>query len=66
MLPNDNLRLLVHLNDEQGQGLIFCVFAAAAKDPPKLLPVDSIVGLLQVDEGCVFPSFLALPRVDLS
>ena len=66
MFPDDDLRLLIHLDDEQGQGLIFCVFAAAAKDPPKLLPVNSVIGLLQVDEGCIVPSFLALPRVDLS
>ena len=65
MLSNDNLRLLVHLDDEQGQGLVPLVAAPAGQDTPELLSVDGVVGLLEVDEGRVVPPLLALPRVDL-
>ena len=65
MLPNDDLRLLVHLDDEEGQGLVLLVLASLSQDAPELLPIDSIVSLLEVDEGCVVPPLLTLPRVDL-
>ena len=65
MLANDDSRLLVHLDDEQGQGLVVLILAPAEEDPPELLPVDGVVGLLEVDKGCIVPPLLALPRVDL-
>ena len=65
MLADDDLRLLVHLDDEQGQGLVLLVLTPAGQDTPELLPVYRIVGLLKVDEGRVVPPLLALPRVDL-
>ena len=65
MLSNDNLRLLVHLDDEQGQGLVLLVLASLSEDAPELLPVDGVVGLLEVDEGRIISPLLALPRVDL-
>ena len=66
MLPDDHLRLLVHLDDEQRQGLVSVVAAAATQDSPQLLSVHRVVGLLQVDEGCELPPLLALPWVNLS
>ena len=66
MLSNDDLRLLVHLDDEQGQLLVPFVFASAAKDPPQFLSADSVISLLQINEGCELSSLLALPWVDLS
>ena len=65
MLSNDDLRLLVHLDDEQGQGLVLLVLASFGQDTPELLPIDGVVDLLEVDEGRVVPPLLALPRVDL-
>ena len=65
MLPDDYLGLLVHLDDEQGQGLVTLVSVSATQDPPELLSVDRVIGLLEVDEGRVVPPLLALPRVDL-
>ena len=65
MLPDDYLGLLVHLDDQQGQGLIALIPASATQDPPELLSVNSVVCFLEVDEGRVVPPFLALPRVDL-
>ena len=65
VVTNDDLRLLVHLDDEEGQGLVVLVLAPAEEDPPELLPVDGVISLLEVDEGCIVPPLLALPRVDL-
>ena len=65
MLPNNDLRLLVHLDDEEGQGLFLLVLASFCKDTPELLPVDGVVGLLEVNEGRIIPPLLALPRVNL-
>ena len=65
MLANDDLRLLVHLDYEHSQCPVGLVLAPAAQDPPELLPVDRVVGLLHVDEGCVLPPLLPLPGVDL-
>ena len=66
MLPNNHLRLLVHLDYEQRQGLISVAAAAATQDSPQLLSVHRVIGLLQVNEGCELSSLLALPWVDLS
>ena len=65
MLSNDYLRLLVHLEYEHSQCLVGLVLAPATQDPPELLPVDSVISLLQVDEGSILPPLLALPGVDL-
>ena len=65
MSPDDDLRLLVHLYNEQGQCLICLIFAPAKQDLPELLAVDGIVRLLEVDEGRVAPPLLPLPRMDL-
>ena len=65
MIANDDSRLLVHLDDEECQGLVVLIFAPAQEDPPELLPVDGVVSLLEVDEGCIVPPLLALPRVEL-
>ena len=65
MLANDDLRLLVHLDDEQGQGLVLLVLASTGQDTTELHSFDGDVGLLEIDEGRVVPSLLALPRVDL-
>ena len=65
MLADDDPRLLVHLDDEQGQGLVLLILAPAGQDTPELLPVDGVIGLLEVNEGRVVPPLLALPRVDL-
>ena len=65
MLADDDLRLLVHLDDEKVQGLVLLVLESFSKDTPELLPVDGVVGLLEVNEGRVVPPLLALPRVDL-
>ena len=66
MFSNDDLRLLIHLDDEEGQGFVALVAAPPQKDTPELLPVDGVICLLEVDEGCIVPPLLALPRVDLS
>ena len=65
MVANDDPRLLVHLDDEEGQGLVVLILAPAEEDPPELLPVDGVISLLEVDEGCIIPPLLALTRVDL-
>ena len=49
MLADDDLRLLVHLDDEQGQGLVLLVLASFGQDAPELLPVYGVVGLLEVN-----------------
>ena len=65
MLPNEDLRPLVHLDDEQGQGLVLLALAPAQQDFPELLSVDGVIGFLQVNERSIVPSLLPLPRVDL-
>ena len=65
MVANDDPRLLVHLDDEQGQGLVVLILAPAEKDPPEFLSIDRVIGLLEVDEGSIVTPFLALTRVDL-
>ena len=65
VVADDDPRLLVHLDDEEGQGLITLVLAPAEEDPPELLQVDGVISLLEVDEGRIVPPFLALTRVDL-
>ena len=65
MVAEDDPRVLVHLDDEEGQGLVALVFAPAEQDPPELLAVDGVICLLEVNEGCIVPPLLALPRVDL-
>jgi hypothetical protein len=66
MLPNNHLRLLVHLDDKQGKGLITLVSASISQHSPELLSAERVVGLLEVDEGRVVPPLLALPKLDLS
>ena len=65
MAADDNPRLLVHLDDEEGQGLVALALAPAQEDPPELLPVDGVICLLEVDEGRICAPLLALPGVDL-
>ena len=65
MLPYDDLRLLVHLDDEEGQGLVLLVLASFSEDTPELLPVDGVICLLEVYKSCIVTPFLALPGVDL-
>ena len=65
MAADDDPRLLVHLDDEEGQGLVALALAPAQKDLPELLSVDGVVCLLKVDEGRVVAPLLALPGVDL-
>ena len=65
MIADDDLRLLVHLYDEEGQNLVTLIFAPTQENPPELIPVDGIVSLLEVDEGCKVSPLLALTRVDL-
>ena len=48
MVANNDLRLLVHLDDEEGQGLVALVSAPTEEDPPELLSVDGVIGLLEV------------------
>ena len=66
VLPDDHLGLLVHLDYEHSQCPVGLVQEPAAQDPPELLPVDRVVGLLQVNEDRVLSPFLSLSRVDLS
>ena len=40
MLPNEDLRPLVHLDDEQGQGLVLLILAPTEQDFPELLSVN--------------------------
>ena len=56
---------LVHLDDEQGQGLVLLTLAPAQEDLPVLLPVDGVISLLEVNEGRVVAPLIALPGVDL-
>ena len=65
MPTNNDLGLLVHLDDEHGQGLVGLVSTSPVQDPPQLLPVDRVVGLLQVNEGRILSSLSPLTRVDL-
>ena len=65
MLADDDPRLLVHLDDEQGQGLVLLILTPAGQNTPELLPVYGIVGLLEVNEGRISPPLLSLTRVDL-
>jgi len=62
---DDNPRLLVHLDDEEGQGLVALVLAPTQKDPPELFSVNGVISLLEVNEGRVVAPLLALPGVDL-
>ena len=48
---DDDLRLLVHLDDEEGQGLVVLVLAPAEEDPPQFLSVYGVISLLEVNEG---------------
>ena len=65
MTADDNPRLLLHLNNEEAQGLFALIFAPAQKDPPELVSVDGVIRLLEVDEGRIYAPLLALPGVDL-
>jgi len=65
VFPDDDLRLLVHLDDEQGQGFVALILAPAQKDLPELFSVDGVISLLEVNEGRVVAPLLALPGVDL-
>ena len=65
MASDDDPRLLVHLDDEESQGLVALILASAQKDTPELFSVDGVISLLEVDEGCVCAPLLALPGVDL-
>ena len=65
MTADDDPRLLVHLDDEEGQGLVALILAPAQEDLPELLSVDGVIRLLEVDEGRICSLLLALPVVDL-
>jgi len=65
VLSNEDLRPLVHLDDEQGQGLVLLILAPTEQDFPELLSVDGDIGFLQVNQRSLVPSLLPLPRVDL-
>ena len=65
MTADDDPRLLVHLDDEEGQGLVTLGLAPAQKDLPELFSVDGVISLLEVNEGRVVAPLLALPGVDL-
>ena len=65
MLPNEDLGLLVHFDDEKGQSLVLLILTPLEQDFPELLPIYGLIGLLEVDEGRVVPSPLSMPRVDL-
>ena len=49
MAADDDPRLLVHLDDEEGQGIVTLILAPAKKDPPELLSVNGVICLLEVD-----------------
>ena len=49
MVANDDLRLLEHIDDDEGQGLVALIPEPAEEDPPELLPVDGVVCLLEVN-----------------
>ena len=65
MPADDDLGLLVHFDDQHDQGLVGLVSTSPVQDPPQLLPVDSVVSLLQVNEGRVLSSLSPLTRMDL-
>ena len=65
MLPNEDLGLLVHFDDEHSQSLVLLILAPFEQNFPELLPIHSVISLLEVDEGRVVPPLLALARVDL-
>ena len=65
MPADDDLGLLVHLDDEHGQGLVGLVSASPVQDPQQILPVDSVVSLLQFNEDRVLYSLSFLTWVDL-
>ena len=65
MAADDDPRLLVHLDDEEGQGLVALILAPAQKDLPELFSVYGVISLLEVNEGRVVAPPLALPGVDL-
>jgi hypothetical protein len=50
VLSNEDLRPLVHLDDEQGQSLVLLVLAPVQQDFPELISVDGVIGLLEVNE----------------
>ena len=66
MVTDYDLRILVHLDIEEGQGLITLIVAPTQKHPPKGLSIKFFKSLLEVDESCIDPPFLALSWVDLS
>ena len=45
MTTYDNLQLLVHLDDEEGQGLVALGLTPAQEDLPQLLSVDGVITL---------------------
>ena len=65
MAADDDPRLLVHLDDEEGQGLVALILAPVEEDPPELFSVNGVICLLEVDEGRVVAPPFALPGVDL-
>ena len=65
MVADEYPRLLIYLDDEECQGLVVLIFAPSKEDPPELRPVDGVVSLLKVDEGCIVTPLLSLPRVNL-
>ena len=65
MAADDDPRLLVHLDDEEGQGLVALILAPAQKDPPELFSVNGVICLLEVNEGRVVAPLLALPGGEL-
>ena len=65
MLPDEDLGLLVHFDDEKGQSLVLLILTPFEQNFPELLPIYGVVGFLEVNESRVVPSPLSLPRVDL-
>ena len=65
MLPNEDLRPLVHLDDEQGQGLVPLTLAPAKQDFPKLLSVYGVIRFLNIYKCRIVPPLLSLSRVNL-
>ena len=65
MTSDDDPRLLVHLDDEEDQGLVALIPAPAHENTPEFLPVDGVICLLEIDEGRIVAPLLTLPRVDL-
>ena len=51
MISNEDLRLQVHLDDEEGQGLVVLIIAPTEEDPPMLFSVDGVIRLLEAGEG---------------